>query len=1169
MTDPSGATIPDAQITITNTETDLRYQSATTGTGNFTVPSLPAGMYRLTVEAKGFNRFEATNIQVQVAVTSRIDVAMQVGPSATSVVVTAETGMLKTESAEQSTTISGDKINSLPVNFGIGAGAIRNPLSFVQLTPGANIGSWNSVTVNGMPSYSFKIIFEGQESSSGLDARVSDESQPSVEAIQEFTLQTSNFAAEFGQVSGGLFNFTSRSGTNQFHGSAYTYASNEALNAGIPFTNTGKNGTHLRPAKKLYDYGFSVGGPLWLPKIYQGKNRTFFYFNLERYRDRESLYNGIHTLPTDALRSGDLSAMLTGRSLGTDFAGRNILENAIYDPGTTVTDSSGRLVRTVFPNNRIPTSLIDPVSAKILAMVPKADTQNLVNNTAFAGPFWKLQQIPSVKIDHSINSSARMSGYWSMQATDKLNGQDGLPTVLSLARDQRIRSQTIRLNFDQTLSPTVLLHLGAGVQLYNNPDTAPPVSTSFDAAGLLGLKGAPGTGFPRIGVLGGDTFGGLTLPIGATSRGLFVMAKPTGVAQLTWVHENHTFKTGGEWKIDTYTNKSDVGLAPSLGFGSGVTGQPLYGQALPSGTTIGNSFATFLLGQYDGGSVGNSTDPQYRKSGIGLFVQDTWKVTRKLTFDYGIRYDLQKPERELWRRTSTFRADVVNPNANGRLGGVLYEGSGAGRCNCLLVKTYPYAIAPRLGVAYQITPVTVLRAGWGLAYASTAAFNYIGAGNSQGMGFNTVNFTAPQSGVPIGKLSDGLIYDHAALYVASYNPGLLVIPGAAVQGSPSNVDPNGGRPPRINQWNVSLQREVVKNLVAEAAYVGNRTAWLQAGGNLINYNMITPETYKALGIDITNPTDRTLLSSTITSAVAVARGFKKPYANYPDSGTVLQSLKPFPQYSGVGATWTPLGNSWYDALQVKVTKRNTHGLEITLAYAFSKTLNSFNGNGNVLNRGDFKSLDPNDHRQLATISLNYVTPAAGFIGKSRFARTALAGWSIGSILQYQDGNLLAAPGSANSIGSYYAGSSSRQWRVPGQPLYLKDINGKVDPTQDIVLNPAAWVDQPVGVWGSGAVYYSDFRGKRRPVESINIGKRFPLHGERVAMSVRAEFFNILNRMEVVNDPSTGSPSNPPTRNNGLLTGGFGFMNYTNVTSNSVGGSLPAPRNGQVVIRIEF
>ena len=186
--------------------------------------------------------------------------------------------------------------------------------------------------------------------------------------------------------------------------------------------------------------------------------------------------------------------------------------------------------------------------------------------------------------------------------------------MLSLARDQRIRSQTIRLNFDQTLSPTLLLHLGAGVQLYNNPDTAPPVSTSFDAAGILGLKGAPGTGFPRIGVLGGDTFGGLTLPIGATSRGLFVMAKPTGVPA-SWVHENHTFKTGGEWK-STPTNKSEVGLAPSLGFAAASPASRCTGGAAQWNHR--QQFRDFLLGQYDGGSVEMPTT-QYR-SGVGLFV---------------------------------------------------------------------------------------------------------------------------------------------------------------------------------------------------------------------------------------------------------------------------------------------------------------------------------------------------------------------------------------------------------------------------------------------------------------------------------------------------------------------------------------------------------------------
>ena len=320
------------------------------------------------------------------------------------------------------------------------------------------------------------------------------------------------------------------------------------------------------------------------------------------------------------------------------------------------------------------------------------------------------------------------------------------------------------------------------------------------------------------------------------------------------------------------------------------------------------------MGLYDSGSIGNSTDPQYRRSSWGFFVQDTWKISRKLTLDYGVRYDLQKPMRELWRRTSTFDANIVNPNANGILGGVLYEGSGPGRCNCLLVGTYPYAMAPRIGLAYQIDSKTVLRAGWGLSYSTVNNFGYVGSGNSLGMGFNSINFTAPQSGVEVGKLSDGLTWDPAALYGASYDPGLRVIPNAAVQGAPSRIDPNGGRPPRINQWNISLQRELVRNLVLEASYVGNRGVWFNAGSNLFNYNPIYPSLYTSRGIDITNATDRTLLTSTITSSLAVARGFTKPYANYPNSGTVVQSLKPYPQFSGIGATWAPLGSTWYRLL---------------------------------------------------------------------------------------------------------------------------------------------------------------------------------------------------------------------------------------------------------------
>jgi hypothetical protein len=467
--------------------------------------------------------------------------------------VAADVAMLKTESAEQSTTISGDTINSLPINFGIGAGAIRNPLSFVQLTPGATISGWNTIKVNGNPTGTFRILFEGQESSSGLDARVSDETQPSVEAIQEFTLQTSNFAAEFGLVAGGLFNFTSRGGTNQLHGSAYDYMTNEALNAGVPFTNNGRDG-HNRIQTRLHDFGFSLGGPVYLPKVYNGRNKTFFFFNYEHYRDRHQAYFAPQTVPTDAFRSGDLSAMLNisgviNKNIGTDTFGRPIIQNQIYDP-LNFTQVGDRRQLEPFANNSIPANRIDPVARKILDTLPKPTNSALVNNYQATLPFQKIQKIPSVKIDHAFSDKSKISGYWSQQNTDKDVGQDGLPFPISRGRVLVIKSYTVRINYDLSLTPTTLIHMGAGVQRYRNPDSGPPAVTEFDSTGLLGLIGAPGTGYPRLGGLGNSTFGGLSGATGAANRGLYLQVKPTGVAQITWVHGNHTYKAGGEWKIE-------------------------------------------------------------------------------------------------------------------------------------------------------------------------------------------------------------------------------------------------------------------------------------------------------------------------------------------------------------------------------------------------------------------------------------------------------------------------------------------------------------------------------------------------------------------------------------------------------------------------------------------
>ena len=1182
VADTTGALIPGVRLVLTNANTGAQSETVTTGTGNYTLLALPAGSYTLKVAHPGFGNFEQSRIQVQVAVTTRVDVALTVGTAAESINVTAESTQLKTESAEQSTTITGKQISELPLNFGIGAGAIRNPLSFVQMTPGATFNGWNNISING-GNNNFKIMFEGQESDSARQTRVSDELQPSVEAIEQFTLQTSNFSAEFGRVgNGGFYNFTSKSGTNQLHGSAYTYFENTFLNAGIPFTNDG-NAKHIKVVKHLADYGGSIGGPVWIPKVYNGKNRTFFFFNMEKYRDRESLYAGTSTVPNSAYLRGDLSnnlAVTANRNLGNDFAGRAIIQNAVYDPSTQTLDAAGRRVLNVFPNNVIPSSRIDPAALKMMAFFPKPNIGNeqFVNNFAQSGAFFKLQQIPSLKIDHNFGQKGKISGYWGSQNTDKSNGVDGLPDVLSRVRIQNIWSMTTRVNYDHTITPTLLLHLGAGFIRYRNPDTVPPVSSEFDLVGKLGITGAPGTGFPRINAVGDSVLGGLALPFGTGNRLLLFDQKPTGVANLSWIHGNHTSKFGGDWKLETTTPLNFNNLTPTYNFSGAQTAQPLYGQVLPAGTGTGSLWASFLLGLYDNASAGNVAAPQNRRTSVAFFAQDTWKLTRKLTFDYGIRWDYQGPIKELHNRQSTFSPTTPNPNAGGLLGAVIYAGSGNGRCNCQLAPAYKLAFAPRLGAAYQLNSKTVLRAGWGLVYGPLSPTAT--APSTASMGFNVVNLPSPGNGVAAGTISRPLVLDQGLLYGAAYDAGLNVIPGAAVQAAPPLVDRNSGRPSRVNQWNISLQRELVKDVVLEASYIGNRTVWQNAGGGgasaynvgaLINYNAVTPAKLQSVGLgDLTNLNTRNLLNSTITSAAAVTAGFKLPYAGFPTNGTVLQSLRPFPQFSGIAQLMAPLGASWYDAFQMKVTKRYSMGLTATFSYAFSKTLDNAVNSGNIYDRPSLKGLSPNHVPNIASLSVNYTVPAFGIAKTNRWARGALSGWKIGMINTWQSGALLATPGSTNAIGNFVATGYTRQVRVAGEPLFRKSPNcGCIDPTQETILNPAAWRDPAPGVPGSNITYFDDFRGQRRPIISGGLGKEFRVK-ERMTFSLRAEFFNLLNQNLSIADPSTGSPATPPTRSaNGLLTGGFGFLNYLGIASNSVNSSLPTPRTGQLVARIEF
>src|SRR5216683_6517352 len=499
--DQANALVPGASVVASNVENGAEFQTVTTGTGNYTVPSLPAGHYSLTVQANGFKRFTQAGIEVQVAQTDRIDVSLQVGSTSESITISAEAPLLKTESAEQSTIVSGERINNLPLNFGGGGGStgsVRSPYLFNVLSPGVgDNASGTGANVNGLQANTFRVQVDGQDATSQNDIGwTSTVAQPSVDMIQEFSLQTSNFAAEFGQIGGGLYNFTTHSGSNDLHGTAYEYLTNEDLNGSRPFT-------FANPRSRKNDFGGTVGGPVWIPKLYNGRNRTFFFFNFEMYRNTVNTAGNFITLPTAPMRNGDFSQLLTGKQLGTDVTGRPILENTIYDPATA-RSVSGQLVTDPFAGNIIPPSRIDPVAAKIQALIPTPTSGGLTNNWAQLAGNYKRQAIPAFKIDEILPDNSKLSFYFSKQTTDQLTGPDGLPNPITSVRVQAIYGTTARLNYDRAIAPTMLLHAGFGVQRFHNPDSSPPEVLNYDAGqiGFTGSATSPG-GFPRINGLTG------------------------------------------------------------------------------------------------------------------------------------------------------------------------------------------------------------------------------------------------------------------------------------------------------------------------------------------------------------------------------------------------------------------------------------------------------------------------------------------------------------------------------------------------------------------------------------------------------------------------------------------------------------------------------------------
>jgi hypothetical protein len=1194
VTDPAGAVVAGAAVEVRNTDTNVPYPTVTTETGAYTVLRLPPGPYSVIVTAPGFKKLTRGGLSVDAGQVLPLDLALEVGSASESVTVTAEATLLKTESGDVTHNITLSQLDELPI-LGIGtanagSNGIRNPFNSAVLIPGVSYFANFNMIVNGAPTNTAGYRIEGLDNTNHTVAFAIMQNMPNADAVQEMAIQTSNYAAEFGQAGGGLFNMTMKSGTNQFHGSAFEYFVNEDLNAGIPFSYTPEGGK-FRPRNRRNDYGGTFGGPVIIPKLYNGKDRTFFFFSYERYKEAQGL-TFTDTLPNAQYQAGNFAAISPNGNAGfnpglgvpagqiaTDALGRPVFANEIYDPLSRSTTASGVGIANPFPNNVIPANRFHPVAVAIQGVLPSLSNSALYNNYNGYNLGERITTIPSIKVDQVIGSKQKVAFYYHHTETDAQfttpNGNaDGLPDLITGARGSiPIGGPTYRLNYDHTIKPTLLLHVGAGYSMIYFYDHGPWTHSgkTVDCQAMLKLDGCIGSyNFPTIiagNVTSPQVLGGMQQLGNALAHAATHTERPSANANLTWIRGNHTFKGGAEawWQAQITAPPTGVGLnfgvlsGTSNGSvtGAGATGIPA---SLVTGAySAGFPYANFLLGEVTSATQYAPVDARMFKQQWALFLQDSWKITRKLTVDYGLRWDYATAAQEQHGRSANLGTNVPNSAAGGRLGAAIFEAT----CGCTFLSNYPYAIGPRLGVAYQLDRKTVFRGGWGIAYGFPADINLQ----------NTANITNTPSGVN-SFLTLNVPGTIPQPVWPNFSAAQTPIPGAITSAFLAYLDPDASRPPRQNQWSAGVQREITANTVIETSYVGNRGVWWGGTAGSVGYlNQISPEGFAAYGLSpYSNAADNLLLGSAISSAAVVGRvGNIMPYSGYSTSNTLLNALRPFPQFSTINVTNSPTGKTWYDSLQMKGTKRLSHGLQVNGTFTWSKTFVQIRPNLFVPSN---KSIQPIDQPFLFNANILYTT-------QKWFSNKAVAevtqDWSIGAFLQYGSGLPLTPPAATNTN---YIGASE-QYRVPGQPLYLKDLNcGCINPYNDIVLNAAAWANPANGTFGPATgTLYSDFRQARRPQENLNLGRTFRFGAEgRFSFQVRAEFVNIFNRTQIGN-PSTTNPSGAQSKNAlSQYSGGFGVVNLTvsgpntapTYTQNAVVGQLyTLPRTGTLIARFSF
>ncbi|MGH9618418.1 MAG: carboxypeptidase regulatory-like domain-containing protein [Bryobacteraceae bacterium] len=1147
--DTQQAAVSGAQLTLNNEATGVTAKSTSGKSGQFSFVDLAPGNYTLTTTANGFTTSAQQHIPISVGQTLALTVTMKAGVVTQTVTVEASPAAVESETSDIGTTITPREIENLPLPM---SGDMRNPLSFVLLTPGV-YGSTPGATpdyrlhISGSVSDSDQVFIDGiPEAKENLPGNIALD-HPPMDAISEFKLINNNSSARYG-FSSGIVSFAFKSGTNAFHGSLSEYLQNDKLNAaGFVANATGKP----KPPLKQNEYGGTIGGPVWIPRVYNGHNKTFFFVTYTGFKYRPSAVNATLTTLPNAYRNGDFSQSLGSQLMVDgqpvfDPAGRPVLNGQIYNPFSVHTvigpDGKSYQVRDPFPANQIPSSLFSKVSQSFLKYYPKADTNALFNNLIRRQSTKTDEHRLVVRLDEHLNDKNTLSG--SLFRGGYVNSDNGGLNLTNAGTRSHPTTQ-IRLTFNHTFSPTWINNFNAG--FLRDTDFSGPLQVGPGLA-ALGITGLPP--LANDSALAGVALGTLIGGIGGNGGNASVQNRFIENDNMTLVRGNQTFTFGGDLRR---IQSNEFGI-PSGTFTFEPTQSGLNGTgfingnqavSVPAGT--GNPAASFLFGGMDFVNFGYPAHAYYRWWQAGLYFQDDWKVTPDLTLNLGLRWDLQIPRTEKYGNVSTMNPGLPNPAAGGLLGAYTYYGTGPGRNGRARIGNIYYkGFQPRIGFAYSPGPdhKWAFRSGFAIVrpLGNDNAEDDI-SGTLYDTGFATLaTLNRPQDYVGSPAYYWDNPYPSSAVSSTNLDPGTLV-----GNDNPTMIHPVAGLPPTQIYWTSQVQRQIGNSMVASIGYVGMHTYHI---GVWAKPNEVDPAFAKekygqfaaAHGIPLNE-----FLATSITDPIAAEAGVTPPWpgfvSTFGPAATIAQSLRPWPQYGDTDNPFDPIGNVSYSGLQAKFQKRFSHGLTFLVSYSFSKTIGDVDSNSgpnsgaeNAIYAGSFmqnfydqaadRSVTSSDIPQVLSLSYTYQLPfgkGRALLNRGGWVNAIVGGWSISGLQQYQSGRPIHieydAFGSSNPYFAAGDGFSFRPDVVPGVPLknpaYNPNCSGPVSGTGrsacQFYINPAAFTEPPSGEFGNAPNLFSQLRMPAFFNEDLSLSKQFNLT-ERVHFQFQANAFNAFNRV---------------------------------------------------------